>query len=112
MVAAARLVQRACRRGLDAMTLDAMLLLRPIDEKARAIRAFDGAVARQVEIDLGVAERAAAAIARGDHAVDIDRLERLHLFNSQGHPRAGPGRQADAPRDCRMPGGGPADRAG
>src|SRR5260221_1476233 len=88
------------------MTLDAMLLLRPIDEKARAIRAFDLAVARQVERALGVAERAAAAIARGDHAVDIDRLERLHLLNSQGHRRAGPGGQADAPRDCRMPDGG------
>ena len=78
MVAAARLVQRSCRRGLDAMTLDAMRLLRPIDEKARAIRAFDLTVACQVEIDLGVAERAAAAIASGDHGIDIDRLERLH----------------------------------
>src|SRR5258708_6506431 len=53
--------------------------LRLMDEQPRAIGALDLAVRREVEIDLGMAERPAPAIASGDHAVDIDRLERLHL---------------------------------
>src|ERR1700736_6576013 len=62
----------ALRRAMRAAAL------RLMDEEPRAVGALDPALGRKVEIHLGMAERAAAAVARGDHAVDVDRLERLH----------------------------------
>src|SRR5665213_351794 len=50
----------------------------PVDEEARAIGALGAAGRRQVEIDARVAERAAAAAARGDHLVDLDGFEQGH----------------------------------
>src|SRR5712691_8407778 len=49
-----------------------------VDEQARAIGAFDAARRREIEVDLGMAERAAAAIASGHHLGDLDGLERSH----------------------------------
>src|SRR5438270_10875390 len=51
---------------------------RAVDEAARAIRAFDPAGRRQVQIDAGMAERSVAAIARRHHLIDLDDLENRH----------------------------------
>src|SRR5260370_40773718 len=47
-----------------------------VDEQTRAIGALDAARRRQIEVNLGMAERTAAAITGRHHLVDLDGLER------------------------------------